>query len=283
MGVPKNHPWLKLALAPLLFISIILHGLLLVLPLPSRPDQSLDAEAEAQSETSEEAVVDLLSISSLATETPELPAEPPPAEAPPPEPVPQAVAPQVPTQPVVPEVYPRELPPQEPPPEEKAPEPVAQDEFAQMEPEAPSQGFDPNRQAQLVNNVSGSLGREPGKSNFDLTDQFPGDIWDLYVSQWDSTRQQCFFSSIERSNYTLPPGAADLRYLSRNIREIERTDIPRTFPGQTITPLGTAYCNEQFFEIADGGTPILWLSLVPVSPGGSTALVIIWQQDPRTG
>jgi hypothetical protein len=103
------------------------------------------------------------------------------------------------------------------------------------------------------------------------------------VSQWNPARHQCFFSSIDRSSYTLAPGAGDLRYLSRNIREIERTDIPRTFPGQTINPMGPAYCNEPFFEILEGGTPILWLSLVSVSPGGSTALVIIWQQDPRVG
>jgi hypothetical protein len=184
---------------------------------------------------------------------------------------------------VVPETFPEEPPPPEPLPEELPPEDFTQDEFAAMEPEPANPGFDPNRQAQLVSGVSGSLGRAPGQSNFDLTDQFPGDIWDLYVSQWDATRHGCFFSSIDRSGYALLPGAADLRYLSRNIREIERTDIPRTFPEQTIRSLGAAYCDELLFEVVEAGTPMLWLSLVPVSPGDSTALVIIWQQDPRPG
>jgi outer membrane biosynthesis protein TonB len=282
MGYSPKPNLLRMLLAPLLVFSVGLHVLLLVMPLPSSPEPAEESD-ETETTEAEEEVVDLLSISSLATPEPEVPVESPPAEAPPPEPVPQTAAPQAPTQPVVPETFPEELPPPEPPPEERPPEEFAQDEFAQAEPEPQPLGFDPNRQAQLVNNVAGSLGREPGKSNFDLTDQFPGNIWDLYVSQWDTAKLQCFFSSIDRSGYSLAPGAADLRYLSRNIREIERTDIPRTFPGQTINPLGPAYCNQPFFEILEDGTPILWLSLVPVSPGGSTALVIIWQQDPRTG
>jgi hypothetical protein len=281
MGHYSKSKLLRWMLAPLFVLSVGLHLLLLVVPLPSSPEPAEDDKTTEAAETEE--VVDLLSISSLATPEPEIPVDSPPAEAPPPEPVPPPAAPQAPTQPVVPETFPEEMPPPEPPAEELPPEDFGEDEFAAMEPESQPLGFDPNRQAQLVNNVAGSLGREPGKSNFDLTDQFPGDIWDLYVSQWNPTRHQCFFSSIDRSGYTLPPGAGDLRYLSRNIREIERTDIPRTFPGQTINPLGPAYCNEPFFEILEGGTPILWLSLVPVSPGGSTALVIIWQQDPRAG
>lgn len=277
MSVPK---WVKTYLAPLFLISLGLHGALLVVPMPSESDPSSLPEAE---EVQEDEPIDLLSISSLATPEPELPVEPPPTEAPPPEPAPQAAAPQAPTQPVVPETFPEEPPP-EPAAEELPPEEeVVEEELAVPEPESQSLGFDPERQSQLVSNAAGSLGREPGKSNFDLTDQFPGDIWDLYVSQWDSARHQCFFSSIDRSDYTLAPGVADLRYLSRNIREIERTDIPRTFPNQTINPLGSTYCNEPFFEILEGETPILWLSLVPVSPGGSTTLVIIWQQDPRAG
>lgn len=279
MGYPPKQSLLQLFIAPLFVLSVGLHLLLLIVPLPSRPEATV--EPEATTSGGEDEVVDLLSISSLASPEPEIPAAPPPAAAPEPEPVPPS-DPQAPTQPAVPEIYPEQPPAPEPQPEMQ-PEAVSQDEPGPMEPESEPLGFDPDRQAQLVNDVAGSLGREPGKSNFDLTDQFPGDIWDLYVSQWNQARLQCFFSTIDRSSYTLAPGAADLRYLSRNIREIERTDIPRTFPGQTINPLGTAYCSELFFEILDGDRPILWLSLVPVSPGGSTALVIIWQQDPRAG
>jgi hypothetical protein len=279
MGYSRPNNLLRTVLAPLFVLSVGLHALLLIVPLPSRPEPPETPEENIPSDEAD-GVVDLLSISSLAAPEPDLMTEPPPAvEAPPP-----AATPPPPAQPVVPETYPEAPPAQEPPPpEEPAGEELAPEQYAELEPEPPPLGFDPNRQAQLVGGVAGSLGRDPGQSNFDLTEQFPGDIWDLYVSQWDPGQHQCFFGTIDRSSYTLPPGAGDLRYLSRNIREIERTDIPRTFPDQTINALGMAYCNQPFFEVLDGGTPILWLSLVPVSPGGSTALVIIWQQDPRAG
>ncbi|MBE9141483.1 hypothetical protein IQ254_30570 [Nodosilinea sp. LEGE 07088] len=267
---PRRLTWLRGLLAPLLGLSVLLHGLLLFAPVPSRPEPVVEEEAEV-AET-EETVVDLLSISSLADAEP----APPPAEtaaaATPPAPTP--TAPQAPTQPVVPETYP-DNPPSEP---SAATESSPADD--PLEPD-PGAGFDPNRQAQLVSSAVGALGREPGKSNFDLTDQFPGDIWDLYVSQWQTSTRQCFFGSIDRSAYTLRPPAADLRYLSRNIQLVEQQDIPRTFAEQTVQPLGQAYCGFNLFEVQDGGNPILWISLVPVSPGGSTTLVIFWQADPR--
>ncbi|WP_051158473.1 hypothetical protein [Nodosilinea nodulosa] len=280
MATGKSHrpfgvrwsPWIKTLAAPLLALSMGFHALLLITPLPSRP--AAEAEADAAPAEDEE-VVDLLSISSLADAEPAPPAdETPAAEAPAGAPPP--AAPQAPTQPVVPEQYP-EAPPEALPETPPAVDPLAADP---SEP-APVAGFDPNRQAQLVASAIGGLGREPGKSNFDLTDQFPGDIWDLYVVQWSATTQQCFFSAIDRGSYTLRPPAADLRYLSRNIQLVEQQDIPRTFAGQTVQPLGQAYCGNSLFEVQDGGSTILWVSLVPVSPGGSTTLVIFWQADPR--
>ncbi|MGB3135287.1 MAG: hypothetical protein WBB18_00660 [Nodosilinea sp.] len=266
--------WARALGAPLLVMSVGFHALLLFVPLPSRPVSEVEEDAEVE----EEDVVDLLSISSLAEAEP-VPAEaaPPAAETPPaaaPAVAPPA-APQAPAQPVVPEQYPETLPPEAP--LEAAP--LADDSVA--EPNPPAAGFDPNRQAQLVSSAVGALGREPGSSNFDLTAQFPGDIWDLYVSQWPQTKQQCFFSAIGRNDYALQTPAADLRYLSRNVQLVERQDIPRTFSGQIVQALGQVYCGADLFEVQDGGNPILWVSLVPVSPGGSTTLVIFWQADPR--
>ncbi|MEO1067933.1 MAG: hypothetical protein AAFW95_02260 [Cyanobacteria bacterium J06638_6] len=271
-SAPRRSTWLKVLLAPLLGLSVLLHGLLLFSPVPSRPEPEVE-EKEVVTEE-EDTVVDLLSISSLAdaepatppTETPDAtPAPPPPA------------APQAPPQPVVPETY-----PENPPPEPLAvADPLPEPSNDPVDP-GPVAGFDPNRQAQLVSSAVGALGREPGKSNFDLTDQFPGDIWDLYVSNWPASTRQCFFNAIDRSTYTLRPPAADLRYLSRNIQLVESQDIPRTFAGQTVQSLGQAYCGANLFEVQDGGNPILWVSLVPVSPGGSTTLVIFWQADPRS-
>lgn len=258
-------------------LSMGFHALLLLTPIPS-PSES-EMEEKATPEEEEEAVVDLLSISSLADAEPAPPAE----EAPPaaPETPPPPAAPPAPTQPVVPERYPETPPPETPPETIPEPPPAAEPPDLATADEPPLAGFDPNRQAQLVSSAVGALGREPGKSNFDLTDQFPGDIWDLYVSQWSASTRRCFFDAIDRGSYALRPPAADLRYLSRNIQLVEQQDIPRTFAGQTVQPLGQAYCGSKLFEVQDGGSPILWVSLVPVSPGGSTTLVIFWQADPR--
>lgn len=278
LPTPPRRPaaWVKLLLAPLLGLSVLLHGLLLFAPVPSRPEPEVDEEDVVSEE--EETVVDLLSISSLADAEPAPPPTETPAAAPPAPPAPTAPqAPQAPTQPLVPETYP-DTPPPEP---IAATDPLANDPVNDPVEPTPVAGFDPNRQAQLVSSAIGALGREPGKSNFDLTAQFPGNIWDLYVSQWQPRTRQCFFGSIDRSAYTLRSPAADLRYLSRNIQLVEQQDIPRTFAGQTVQPLGQAYCGADLFEVQDGGTPILWVSLVPVSPGGSTTLVIFWQADPR--
>jgi hypothetical protein len=278
---PKSN-LLRLLLAPLLVLSIGLHALLLVAPLPSSPEP--DAESEEPEVTEEEdEVVDLLSISSLATPEAELPPEPIPAEVPQ-EPAPQPAAPPAPTQPVVPETFPEELPP-EPPPGDPPPEEFAQDESLQVEPE-PQVGFDPNRQAQLANNAVSGIGRAPGESVFDLTDQFTAANLDIPDNRplWPPEKRACFFSSIDANGFRPAAGAMDIRFLARNIELVRDHDIPRTFSQQTVAPLGPTYCNEELFEVIDAdGTPILWFSLVPVSPGGSTTLFVMWQQDPRGG
>jgi hypothetical protein len=274
--------WLKQVIAPLLGISLGLHGVLLLAPLPAPAPE----EETLEEVPTEEEAVDLLSISSLATAIPAPEATTPAATAPPaaaPPPVASPPAPQAPAP------YPENLPPPELLPEEDlitqgepmqepSPDPVIP---AGTGNPPPGSGFDPNRQAQLVGSALGVLGRAPGSSNFDLTDQFPGDIWDLYISRWAEAQQQCFFNTIDRDGYALRAPAADLRYLSRNIQLVEQQDIPRTFAGQSVQPLATTYCEAGLFEVQDNGSPILWVSLVPVSPGGSTTLVIFWQADPR--
>lgn len=284
---PQRGPrraWVKQVIAPLAGLSLGLHGLLLLAPMPASNPAEESPETDP---AAEETAVDLLSISTLATATP-VPVTPPATVAPAAPPAPVAAAPQAPAP------YPVDAPPPEmptaqepqaeatedvplastdaPPPEEPAPTTPGS---------APTPGFDPNRQAQLVGSAAGVLGRAPGSSNFDLTDQFPGDIWDLYISRWGAAKQQCFFSAIERDSYSLRAPAADLRYLSRNVQLVEQQDIPRTFTGQVVQPLGATYCEADLFEVQDNGVPILWVSLVPVSPGGSTTLVVFWQTDPR--
>lgn len=275
---------LKHLIAPLLGLSLGLHGLLLLTPLPTSDPEPAAQEPEP---SEEESTVDLLSISRLATASP-IPNSPPPTAASPAAPPPMAALPQAPAP------YPTDIPPAPLNPETESvaiEEPLvdsATPTEAEIpvpdpatEPPATTPGFDPNRQFQVLDSASGGLGRAPGSSNFDLTDQFPGDIWDLYISRWAEAKKQCFFNTIDRDSYALRAPAADLRYLSRNIQLVEQQDIPRTFAEQTVQPLGSAYCEAHLFEVQDQGTPILWVSLVPVSPGGSTTLVIFWAADPR--
>jgi hypothetical protein len=273
-----RRAWIKQVIAPLLGLSLGLHGLLLLAPLPAPKAAEESPETDP---AAEETSVDLLSISTLATATP-VPDSPPAT--------PSATAPPPPAAPTAPAPYPVDAPPvplaaaeevQAEPLSEATDSPTPEEPTQASADSAPTPGFDPNRQAQLVGSAAGVLGRAPGSSNFDLTDQFPGDIWDLYISRWGAAKQQCFFSAIERESYTLRAPAADLRYLSRNVQLVEQQDISRTFAGQVVQPLGAAYCEANLFEVQDNGVPILWVSLVPVSPGGSTTLVVFWQADPR--
>ncbi len=280
---PQRKPrraWIKQVIAPLLGFSLGLHGLLLLAPLPAPKPVEETPETDP---AAEETAVDLLSISALATATPipeSSPANPSPAAAPPPA-APTAPAPYPAGAPPVPLANTEVADPVTEPLSESTDTPPPTEPAQGGAESTPTPGFDPNRQSQLVGSAAGVLGRAPGSSNFDLTDQFPGDIWDLYISGWGAAKQQCFFSAIARDSYTLRPPAADLRYLSRNIQLVEQQDIPRTFSGQVVQPLDTAYCEADLFEVQDNGVPILWVSLVPVSPGGSTTLVVFWQADPR--
>ncbi|PSN18456.1 hypothetical protein C7271_12435 [filamentous cyanobacterium CCP5] len=276
----RRRSWVGTLVAPLFVISLGLHGLLLFFPLPSGSDDTAE-EMAAEPEPEEEEAVDLLSISTLATEEPE-PIPETLADAPPPEP---ATAQPAAPQPAVPK-----LEPAVPPPAASPPEP-APDEFSEPDPAAtdsPSSNFDPARQQQLAGNAASVLGREPGKSNFDVTSGFPGNAWDLPVwktdlSRWSASKRSCFFNSINGDSYSLASGASDLRYLSRNLGLVVSEDLPRTFPNQTIQSVDGGYCDERLFRVIEDDTPILWLSIIGIGDGDppATAIVIFWRQNPR--
>ena len=262
-------------LAPLFIISAALHVGLLFFPLPS-VTQDLPEEEETP-DPEAEAVVDLLSISSLATEpVPETPPETPPPEAASPAPQPQT-----PTQPVVPDSYeqlPESSSEETPPPDQE----FNNEDSGAGGDDTSGSGFDVTRQQNLVSGAAGTIGRAPGTSNFDITPDFPSLVPPQYLSAWSQGEVQCYFDSLTGSSFTLVPAAADLRYLSRNIENIENEDLPRTFAGQTLQKIDEGYCGSTFYQVSENGSPILWVSLVSISPGGSTALVVFWQQDPRT-
>ncbi|ASC74005.1 hypothetical protein XM38_049790 [Halomicronema hongdechloris C2206] len=266
---PRSQRSWKRLYYPLILLSILLHGLLLVAPLPSQPDP---AEEEEETETEDEAeVVDLLSISSLVSEEPPPPepATPQPTAAPPP----QTTRPAAPRQPVVPDTYP--------------PEPVTRDPATSapaenaglVAPTAPESNFtiDPQRQNQALQGVT-VMGRT-GSSNFNITDLFPVAAWGKGLNNLPSGDRRCFFSSISQNNYALVDGAIDLLYISRNIELVEREDLVQSFEpkGYTLVPSEQDYCNHPLIEVQEAGQPLLYVSLIDLK---GTTIVIFWSTNP---
>ncbi|MGG6237922.1 hypothetical protein ACQ4N7_04720 [Nodosilinea sp. AN01ver1] len=263
-------------LAPLLGLSLVLHGLVLFAPLPSRPVPEVEEEPAA-----EEDFVDLLSISGLPESEPE-PVEPPTVA----EPVtsPAAAAPPAPTQPVVPEVY-----SSAPPPAADLAEPLPPAEnalAAEPVPEEPAV-FVPQEE---VVEIFTRLTRGSGESDFDSTEtSFPAIAYLTQggIGEWSSAEQSCFFTQISEADYRLPPNAASLRYLTRNVQFIETQDIPRTFPPPQfqVSKVEGGYCDRPLFQVLQEGQPYVFVSVVGIGVGApgqqASGLVIIWATDPR--
>ncbi|MBE9158748.1 hypothetical protein IQ265_18190 [Nodosilinea sp. LEGE 06152] len=269
---------LKRLVAPLLGLSLGLHGLVLFTPVPSRP------EPAAEEAPTEEEFVDLLSISSLPEAAPE-PVEPPPAAetAPPP---PQAAAPAAPTQPVIPEVYPSSPLPVA---DLANPLPPAEDAFtAAPPPEEPAASVPDDEVVDLLTRLT----RGSGESDFDSTEtSFPAIAYLTRggIGEWSSAEQSCFFTQISDADYRLLPNAASLRYLTRNVQFIETEDIPRTFsaPQFQVSKVDGGYCDRPLFQVLQEGQPYLFVSVVGIGVGApgrqASGLVIIWATDPRAG
>ncbi len=275
-----NWPsWVKTLAAPLFAISLLAHGLLLVIPVPSSSAPELEEEISA-----EEEFVDLLSISSLASPEPEpepeLPSTPPPEAAPPP--APAAAATSAPTQPVVPEVYPDTPPPGAAPAD---PPPPAADAFtAAPEPAA-------FVQEEEVVEIFTRLTRGSGDSDFDSTaTSFPAIAYLTRggINEWSPTEQNCFFEQISTEDYRLKPNAPSLRYLTRNEQFIRNEDVPRTFPSPQyqVSNLAGGYCNRPLYQVLRAGQPYLFVSVAGIGVGAegqrASGIVIIWSSDPRS-
>lgn len=270
---------------PLALISLALHGGLLFFPMPNGFSNAEEAEAEdPESEASE--AVDLLSISTLATEQPEPEPELPP-EAPPPEPAPSQRSPQ----PEAP-ARPAENPLQPTSPPEPAPARTPPSE-AFTEPEPPVAAIDSQSQ-QTALQLTTRLTRGSGDSNFDVTDTlFPFAAWPADknsngISTWSRERRNCFFATISEDDYAPADQVADIRFLSRNIEFVENQDLPRTFPASDyqLNRLADGYCGHTFYEVyTSNGDPVLYVSVIGIGPGNpqSTVLVVFWSADPRMG
>lgn len=277
----------------LIGLSLAIHSLLLMAPMPSRPE----AEQE-ETAAEEEDFVDLLSISSLVAPVAETP---PPMAEPPAAPPPDApAAPVAPVAPRIPDAYPdpSALPPESL--EASAPADLAVDDLdAQAAeddpPVASSTAADSSPppvvvQEQDVLEIVTRLTRGSGESDFDSTaTSFPAVAFLTRrgIQEWSAQQQACFFSQISADSYRLVPGAVDVRYLTRNVQFIEQQDVPRTFPPPTyqVSPLPDGYCGHTLFQVWQGGQPLLFISVVGLGVGNppATGLVIIWSSDPRLG
>lgn len=261
-------------LGPLFLLSLGLHGLLLGLPTPSGSKPT----AESTPTTAEEGPVDLLSISTLASPEAEIPLEEtaPPPEAPLPEPAAQPQAPQpvapgtIPPAATLPPEEPFETPPDSPPPPSSDP------------PIDPPVGFDPARRQSALQRGAG-IGRAPGESVYDQTDKFPTFAWST-LSTWSADDLGCFFADIREDAYTLAPGVADLKFLTRNFGLVLQEDLPKTFAGYSLVEDPNGYCGQVFYEVQEAGEPLLFLSLIGVGVGNppANAIVIFWETDPRS-
>lgn len=264
---------LKLLLAPLLGLSLVLHGLLLLAPAPSsRPAPEAEAAAEDD-------FVDLLSIGTLDRPKPEI-ASPPPAAAPPP---PTAAAPPSPSQPIAPTSSPS--PADTTPISADAP-PPAEPAFT-AEPEPATTTAVPDEE---VAEIFTRLTRGSGESDFDSTaTSFPAIAYLIPqgIAAWSPQEQACFFTQIDDATYSTQPSIVSLRYLTRNVQFIEEQDIPRTFPSPQyqVNQVAGGYCNRPLFQVLQEGQPYLFISLVGIGVGApgqqASGLVIIWADDPR--
>ncbi len=264
----KGLTRIKALVAPLLVLSVGLHVLLLLIPLP--PPEAIEEDPAP-----EEEFVDLLSLGSLPEPVPEAePLAPPPVAPLPPTPNQPVIAPPAPATPP-PSLADTPLPPD--PEVSPAPEP------------GPAPAVVPNEE---VADLFSRLTRGSGDSDFDSTaTSFPGAAYLTPggIAQWSPSVQGCFFTQISAETYSTPPQVVSLRYLTRNVQFLEQQDIPRTFPPPQfqVNPEPGGYCNHTLFRVVKDGQPYLFISLLGIGVGApgqqASGLVIIWSSDPRAG
>lgn len=264
---PKQRPLWQVLVAPLFVLSMVGHGLLLIMPVPSRP--SVEETANNQNEELEEEVpeeleaVDILDLASIAA--PEPPPPEPPPEAPPPEP---AAAAPPPSQPVAPLPEDLEAPPPEPEPElENSPPPP--------DPEAPP-SFDPGPTQQAF---VGSLSNLQGASYGD-------DLRLLALENFRGTQEEKLYTAsffVTDINTNLPQPVAGARTarlldfgLDRNLDLLTDTYAAQALTFQEVQP---RYGGQRLYQLYNAeGDPVILFSLVELE---GSVLLVVWNGDPR--
>lgn len=259
----QKHVWRwQWLLAPLLGISAGLHIALLFIPLPEWAPTEQE-EPEALPPETENAPIDILSLSEIAAPPPP---EPPPS-APPPQPPQPAPAPTGAARPPVPT---------------QATEP--------SEPEEEEAFFEDEQSDELLSDDSSA---EENTSAFDVsvaTQQFVGNLTglgvndftaDLGLPQSDNFREpgnaSCF---IDPATGGPVANAREARWLDKEPQALLQENLPATYGPSDITFNELEnFCGERYFEaIAAEGQTFMKFSLVQMQ--GST-LLVLWANPPQ--
>ncbi|MGP1387908.1 MAG: hypothetical protein ACTS2F_30505 [Thainema sp.] len=269
---------LRVLYHPLVLISVVLHGLFLLAPVPSTPGPTADEETVTEEE---EAPVDLLGLAELA------PPEPPP---PSPQPTPQVAPP-----PVAPSPQPQAVAPAPaPPPTVAPPAPAPASPTPQASPTEPAPTTPPTPAPQPTPTYDPQADRQAAISGLDnlsqqsYPEQLSANVIYNYLTGRDGPKYQglvgTFFTAdgIAQGGIQTLPGIVQYRLYDKGVSEtLEQLQSAYGSQGNTFTEATPNYANQPLYEMSNSdGQLVFHLSLVPLE--GSTVLVL-WNVDPRTG
>jgi hypothetical protein len=274
----RNVSWVKL-FRPMLLISILLHGLVLMVPVSS--EEVLEEEEEVEEEVEEE---DMIGLSALQAPPPAPEPSPTPVATPAPAPTPvftpipranPAPAPQ-------PILTPEPTPEAMPEPSSEATPPPDETEFAA----GGGEGEDPTQPVEDVgadvaasrNDLVSSLGTMPGVLPFGPDSRyFVESAPDNYftVSDFNDSKDSSIWQ----------PGVIGVDWYNQGTalraeEVISRLGNQFRESGAVMEEVPDGYGDVPLFRVAKDGQDLLFLSVVP-SEGNSSTVVVQWDRNPN--
>jgi hypothetical protein len=260
----QPSPLWRMLFRPMLAISLILHGLVLVIPIPER-----DAASEPEEpEVAEEAIrlSSFMPPPSQPTPTPQVSSPPSPAALP----TPVAVSPPLPSPSAI---APTQPPPSASPTPEASPEatPEAtpatpQPEQTAASPEPSPQPFDPQLSQQLFlenfQDIEGEVPIAPGPNVID---------------------QPLMFFTSEEPDAEPVSGIRELRWVNDRDPEDVYASLEQSYAqnGNTFRKIESGYGGGSLYALqSPEGEPFLYLNLVP-GRGGASTIIAVWDHDPN--
>ncbi|MGF1515989.1 MAG: hypothetical protein ACFB5Z_20150 [Elainellaceae cyanobacterium] len=265
--------WRKILFHPMLYMSIVLHGLFFAIPGAS--------EEEMPEELEEEQEIEITMLSPIVEAEPE-----PTPPVPPPQSAPQAAAPPAPA--------PQQAPPPEPtPPEpEKAEQAESQSEAEEPEVQQPeeTQETKEDRQARIAGERAGitaNLGSVGSSITSDLSaiiGQLPNNNQSLF-QEGSETRPGIvggnLLNNVKLQGANPNPTGNDPVPFDPN-KHILPSDSPmqiEELPGQVYGSDGSIA--SRIFEIRNAdGEAILYANAVPAGSAGASTAILLWEFNP---